>query len=86
MAEGGFAIVYLATDANEQEYAVKVMNGSTPEIVKEIEREVKILRAFKHPNIMPALGFSKQSQEYVKIIQSFGHSINHSIIRSFNNY
>lgn len=65
MAEGGFAIVYLATDASEKEYAVKVMNGSTPEIVKEIEREVKILRALKHPNILPALGFTRQSQEYL---------------------
>lgn len=64
MAEGGFAVVYLATDANEKEYAVKVMNGSSPEVVKEIEREVKILKALKHPNIMPVLGFTRQAQEY----------------------
>ena len=38
------------------------MNGSTPDVVKEIEREVKILKALKHPNIMPVLGFSRQEQ------------------------
>lgn len=57
--------MYLATDSSEKEYAVKVMNGSTPDIVKEIEREVKILRALKHPNIMPVLGFSRQAQEWL---------------------
>lgn len=48
----------------EREYAVKVMNGSTPDVVKEIEREVKILKSFKHPNIMPLLGFTRQQPEY----------------------
>ena len=50
-------MVYLVCDASEREFAVKTMNGSSPSVVKEIEREVKLL---KHPNIMPALGFTKQ--------------------------
>ena len=44
----------------EREFAVKTMNGSSPSVVKEIEREVKLLKLLKHPNIMPALGFTKQ--------------------------
>lgn len=55
--------MYRVQDETGQEYAVKVMNGSSPDAIREIEREVKLLRALKHPNIMPALGFSKQQNE-----------------------
>ena len=53
-------MVYLVCDASEREFAVKTMNGSSPSVVKEIEREVKLLKLLKHPNIMPALGFTKK--------------------------
>ena len=56
-------MVYRVQDEAGRNYAVKVMNGSSPDAVREIEREVKLLRALKHPNIMPALGFSKQPNE-----------------------
>ncbi|KAK8824449.1 hypothetical protein WA577_006846, partial [Blastocystis sp. JDR] len=63
LAEGGFSVVYLACDASEREFAVKVMNGSSPSVVKEIEREIKLLKMLKHPNIMPLLGVSKRTDE-----------------------
>ena len=56
-------MVYRVQDEAGRNYAVKVMNGSSPDAVREFEREVKLLRALKHPNIMPALGFSKQQNE-----------------------
>ena len=40
-------MVYLACDASEREFAVKVMNGSSPSVVKEIEREIKLLKMLK---------------------------------------
>lgn len=55
-------MVYLACDASEREFAVKVMNGSSPATVKEIEREIKLLKMLKHPNIMPLLGMSKKTE------------------------
>lgn len=55
-------MVYLACDASEREFAVKVMNGSSPSVVKEIEREIKLLKMLKHPNIMPLLGVSKRTE------------------------
>lgn len=58
-------MVYLACDANDasgREFAVKVMNGSSPSVVKEIEREIKLLKMLKHPNIMPLLGVSKKAE------------------------
>lgn len=42
---------------------MKVMRGSDAAAVREIEREVKLLRALKHPNILPALGFTKAQPE-----------------------
>ena len=51
-------MVYLACDASEREFAVKVMNGSSPSVVKEI----KLLKMLKHPNIMPLLGVSKRTE------------------------
>ena len=53
--------MYLVADAESREYALKVMNASTPDTVKEIERELKML---KHPNIMPSLGYGQQHQEF----------------------
>ena len=38
-------MVYRAQDEAGRNYAVKVMNGSSPDAVREIEREVKLLRA-----------------------------------------
>lgn len=57
-------MVYLVADPEGREYAVKVMNVSSPDATKEIERELKLLKMLKHPNIMPALGYGKQHQEY----------------------
>ena len=56
--------MYLVADAESREYALKVMNASTPDTVKEIERELKLLKMLKHPNIMPSLGYGKQHQEF----------------------
>lgn len=56
MAEGGFSVVYLVTDDTGKEYALKVMNASSPDVTKEIERELKLLKMLRHPNIMPELG------------------------------
>ena len=36
--------MYLVADAESREYALKVMNASTPDTVKEIERELKLLK------------------------------------------
>jgi serine/threonine protein kinase len=51
-------------DQAGREFAVKVMNGSSPDVIKEIEKEVKVLRSLNHPNILPFLGYSKQQPEY----------------------
>ena len=56
-------MVYLVTDDTGKEYALKVMNASSPDVTKEIERELKLLKMLRHPNIMPELGVGKQRQE-----------------------
>ena len=63
VAEGGFSVVYLVADAHGSEYALKVMNASSPDITREIEREIKLLKMLKHPNIMPAIGMGKKQPE-----------------------
>ena len=55
--------MYLVADAEGREYAMKVMNANNPDTIKEIERELKLLKMLKHPNIMPSLGYGKQHQE-----------------------
>ena len=56
LAEGGFAYVYLATDAQTGEVcALKRMLCQTREQLEAAKREILYHREFRHPNLLPLL-------------------------------
>ena len=57
--------MYLVADAESREYALKVMNASTPDTVKEIERELKLLKIIWQ-NSMSALLWRAASMSWMQ--------------------
>ena len=55
LAEGGFSFVYEVRDVggNGRTYAMKKMLAQTTKQAQDIKREVRVHRAFRHPNILP---------------------------------
>lgn len=65
---GGFSIVYLVKDSNnsEKQYALKKMYASTKEQINDCENEIKLMKSFKHVNLLPLIYYEQKQIEYGK--------------------
>ncbi|MCJ7707706.1 MAG: protein kinase, partial [Anaerolineales bacterium] len=63
VALGGMATVYKGLDMDrDQKVAVKVLSphlAQTPQFRARFAREIRVLRALSHPNIVPILNFGE---------------------------
>lgn len=55
---GGFGHVYKADLGNNLQAAVKKLNGTSQDAIREFEAEVTLLSKAQHPNIISLLGYS----------------------------
>ncbi|KAA6384562.1 MAG: putative serine threonine protein [Streblomastix strix] len=56
IGKGGTSVVYLVRDVqNNREYALKRIIVATPVAKDDCEREIKYMKGFNHPNIVPIL-------------------------------
>ena len=80
LGSGGFASVYLATDADDQQVAIKVLHdhASKPTDLQRFERERATMRALNgHPNIVAILdsGTTDDDQQYTVLEFVSGGSV-----------
>ena len=52
LAEGGFSFVYLVEDDKKKKYALKKVLSQLPEQSELARWEIKVHKAFKHPNLL----------------------------------
>jgi serine/threonine kinase 16 len=67
IAEGGFSIVFEATDVVQPTtlYAMKRINCPDPEILRACRNEAGVHRAVRHPSLMPLLGMAITENESI---------------------
>ena len=63
VGEGGFSTVYRGKDADGKQYAVKKVLVQTEEIQHSMRTELKALRQFQHPQILPLIDWFETRNE-----------------------
>lgn len=85
IAEGGFSLVFQATDAhtsNPTTYALKRIRCNDAEILQRCRREAGVHRSIKHPNVMPLLGMTiKDGTECFMLFPFMSHSLRQEVNR-----
>ncbi|KAK8793512.1 hypothetical protein WA158_004871 [Blastocystis sp. Blastoise] len=100
LGEGGFGSVYLVykhtendfsfnMNENKEYFALKKMIGSNQETIRDIEKEIKVLKDCKHPNILPLIDCDKQVNqdgipEYYLLTPYYANDTVWSIIEYYN--
>lgn len=70
LGRGSFATVYLAKDKKlEFRVAIKSYEKATPQVVRNVHNEIKVLRSLDHPNIVKLLDVRQESNSIHLVLE-----------------
>jgi serine/threonine-protein kinase len=70
LGEGGMSEVYLATDRNGTEIALKRLKdeySTDPDFVRRFELEASIMGTLRHPNVAKVIGYMSRNEECLMV-------------------
>jgi serine/threonine protein kinase len=83
LGKGSFAVVYLAKDkAKGTRVAIKSYEKATPQIIKSVQNEVKVLKSIDHPNIVKLFEVRQEASAVHLILEYVAGSSLESFVKS----